>query len=82
MDRSQWREIEKEYLIDVKNRYEVLGEGVSEDGEERVEREWMNLQKTLVETAENVLPEKARTTQRPWMTQYILNLKMREENGS
>ena len=66
----------------MKHRYEVLGEGVSEDEEEEVEREWMNLQKALVETAENVLSEKARTTRQPWMTQDILSLKMREENGS
>ena len=35
----------------MKNRYEVLGEGVSEDEEEGMEREWKNLQKALVETA-------------------------------
>ena len=40
----------------MKNRYEVLCESASEDEEEGVEREWMNLQKALVETAENVLP--------------------------
>ena len=64
----------RKYLIDVKNRYEVLCESASEDEEEGVEREWMNLQKALVETAENVLPEKARTTWQPWITQDILSL--------
>ena len=58
--RKEWRDLNGEklrrkYLIDVKNRYEVLGEGVSEDEEKGVEREWKNLQKALVEIAENVL---------------------------
>ena len=39
-----------------------------------MEHEWKNLQKALVETTENVLPEKARTTRQPWMTQDILSL--------
>ena len=39
-----------------------------------MEREWKNLQKALVETAENVLPEKAKMTRQPWMTQDILSL--------
>ena len=77
--RNEWKDLNGEqlrrkYLVDVKNTYEVLGEDVSEDEEEGVEREWRILQKTLVETAENVLPEKARTTRQPWMTQDILSL--------
>ena len=39
-----------------------------------MEREWKNLQKALVETAENDLPEKAKMTRQPWMTQDILSL--------
>ena len=64
----------RKYLIDVKNRYEVLCESASEDEEEGVEREWINLQKALVKTAENVLSEKARTIWQPWITQDILSL--------
>ena len=36
-------QMRRKCLIDVKNRYEVLGEDVSETEEEEVEREWMNL---------------------------------------
>ena len=54
--RKEWKDLNGEklrrkYLIDVKNRYEVLCESASEDEEEGVEREWINLQKALVETA-------------------------------
>ena len=58
----------------MKNEYEVLGEDVSEGEKEGVEHEWKNLQKALVETAEKVLPEKARITRQQWMTQDILSL--------
>ena len=77
--RREWKDLNGEklrrnYLIDVKIRYEILGKDVSEDEEEGVESEWKNLQKTLVETAKNVLPEKAEMTKQPWMKQDILNL--------
>ena len=54
--RKEWKDLNGEklrrkYLIYVKNRYEVLGEGVSEDEEEGVDCEWKNFQKALVETA-------------------------------
>ena len=74
--RKEWKDLNGEqlrrtYLIDVKNRYEVLGKDVSEDEEEGVDREWKNLQNALVETAESVLLEKAKMTRQPWMTQDI-----------
>ena len=54
--RKEWKDfngekLRRKYLIDVKNRYEVLCESASEDEEEGVEREWITLQKALVETA-------------------------------
>ena len=65
--RKEWKDLNgkqfrRKFLIDVKNRYEVLGKDVSEVENERMEHEWKNLQRKLAETVENVVPEKSPLT--------------------
>ena len=63
-------EIQNQYNVVVKNRYE----NIQEIGSEDAEQQWNTLQKAIREANDIVLPEIERKAKKPWMTEEILNL--------
>ena len=67
-------EVKKAFQLETKNRYEILAEVETEEGEQLAEEQWSRIQEALQLATEKIIPEKRRVAREKWMTEEILEI--------